>query len=162
MNYKKGFTLIELLVVIAVISLLSSVVLAAVNSARDKARLSAILQNGNTIRNEAELYRINNGNYNPYDGDHFFDLDCYQDEDRSPIFNNETITQAMTQLALYADKSDTNFMHCGANSNSYFIAIDIGKYSSSYSSYCITQDSAKLSVIAIDEMDNLNPSCDPS
>lgn len=38
---KQGFTLIELLVVIAIISLLSSVVLASVNVAREKARLSA-------------------------------------------------------------------------------------------------------------------------
>ena len=35
---KKGFTLIELLVVVAIISLLSSVVLASLNSARAKAR----------------------------------------------------------------------------------------------------------------------------
>jgi len=37
-NRKKGFTLIELLVVISVISLLSSVILASLRSARDKAR----------------------------------------------------------------------------------------------------------------------------
>jgi len=37
----KGFTLIELLVVISIISLLSSVVLSSVSSARDKARIAA-------------------------------------------------------------------------------------------------------------------------
>jgi prepilin-type N-terminal cleavage/methylation domain-containing protein len=39
--HKRGFTLIELLVVISIISLLSSVILAALSSARDKARLAA-------------------------------------------------------------------------------------------------------------------------
>ncbi|MFA6565474.1 MAG: type II secretion system protein, partial [Candidatus Paceibacterota bacterium] len=39
---KKGFTLIELLVVIAIISLLSSVVMASVSSAKIKAKDAAI------------------------------------------------------------------------------------------------------------------------
>jgi len=38
---KKGFTLIELLVVISIVALLSSIVLASLNSVRDKGRLSA-------------------------------------------------------------------------------------------------------------------------
>jgi prepilin-type N-terminal cleavage/methylation domain-containing protein len=39
--HKKGFTLIELLVVISIISLLSSIVLSALNNSREKARLAA-------------------------------------------------------------------------------------------------------------------------
>jgi prepilin-type N-terminal cleavage/methylation domain-containing protein len=41
MRHKKGFTLIELLVVISIISLLSSVVLSSLNTARDRARIGA-------------------------------------------------------------------------------------------------------------------------
>jgi prepilin-type N-terminal cleavage/methylation domain-containing protein len=48
---KKGFTLIELLVVISIVSLLSSVVLAALNSARDKAKISKAKQEMRTFAN---------------------------------------------------------------------------------------------------------------
>ncbi len=41
MSQRRGFTLIELLVVISIVGLLSSVVLASLNSARDKGRMAA-------------------------------------------------------------------------------------------------------------------------
>jgi type IV pilus assembly protein PilA len=59
---KKGFTLIELLVVIAIIGILSSVVLASLNSARNKGADAAIKGNLNGMRAQAELYYDNNSN----------------------------------------------------------------------------------------------------
>ena len=60
----RGFTLIELLVVIAIIGILASVVLASLNSARDKGSTAAIKSNLNNIRAQAELvYDTNNRVY---------------------------------------------------------------------------------------------------
>ena len=62
MKSNKGFTLIELLVVIAIIGILSSVVLASLNSARDKGSDAAIKANLNGIRAQAELFYDGAGN----------------------------------------------------------------------------------------------------
>jgi prepilin-type N-terminal cleavage/methylation domain-containing protein len=59
-THKRGFTLIELLVVIAIIGILASVVLASLNSARDKGADAAIKSNLNNARAQAELFYDNN------------------------------------------------------------------------------------------------------
>lgn len=58
-TYKRGFTLIELLVVIAIIGILASVVLASLNTARDKGADAAIKSNLNNSRAQAELFYDN-------------------------------------------------------------------------------------------------------
>ena len=62
----KGFTLIELLVVIAIIGILSSVVLASLNTARNKGADTAVKSNLSGARAQAELFYDVNGN--SYDG----------------------------------------------------------------------------------------------
>jgi len=59
--YKKGFTLIELLVVVAIIGMLSSVVLASLNTARGNARDARRVQDGRQIATALELrYNVTN------------------------------------------------------------------------------------------------------
>jgi type II secretion system protein G len=70
----QGFTLIELLVVISIISLLSSVIMSSLNSAREKARDAVRKTDFSTLQNALELYYsdhgeypLNNGSYCPSD-----------------------------------------------------------------------------------------------
>ncbi|MBI2673944.1 MAG: prepilin-type N-terminal cleavage/methylation domain-containing protein [Candidatus Zambryskibacteria bacterium] len=64
-NEDKGFTLIELLVVIAIIGILSSIVLASLNTARDKGSDAKIKSQLAGLRASAEVYNDSNGNYGP-------------------------------------------------------------------------------------------------
>ena len=59
----KGFTLIELLVVIAIIGILSSVVLASLNTARQKGNLAKVKAQLSGARAAAEVYFDNNNGY---------------------------------------------------------------------------------------------------
>lgn len=59
----RGFTLIELLVVIAIIGILSSVVLASLSTARNKANDGKIQTQLKSLQTAAEVYYSTNGNY---------------------------------------------------------------------------------------------------
>ena len=82
MSQKKGFTLIELLVVVAIIGILSSVVLASLNSARAKARDATRMSDMREIQKAIEIFYNDSGHY-PIPGDvnaggGKIDADCWQ------------------------------------------------------------------------------------
>ena len=81
----RGFTLIELLVVIAIIGILSSVVLASLNSARNKGNDVGVRANMATIATQAGLYYENNGN----------SYGTAADSCAAGLFTDPTITQAI-------------------------------------------------------------------
>jgi prepilin-type N-terminal cleavage/methylation domain-containing protein len=64
----RGFTLIELLVVIAIIGILSSVVLASLNTARAKARDANRLQDASEVQKALELYASDHAGKYPSTG----------------------------------------------------------------------------------------------
>ncbi len=69
-NSLKGFTLIELMVVISIIGLLSSIVLASLKDARDKANVTKFKAEIRQMISALELYRGDNGKY-PFEGEFY-------------------------------------------------------------------------------------------
>ena len=114
MNRSRGFTLIELLVVIAIIGILSSVVLASLNSARSKARDAQRLSDIRQVQLALELYADSNGG-------------AYPDPD-----TGDTIPAALVPDFIAATPSDPL---AGSGANQYvYIA------SSTNTTYCLGAD----------------------
>mgnify|MGYP000313949263 CR=1 FL=1 len=129
MNMKKtaGFTLIELLVVIAIIGILSSVVLASLNTARSKGVDASIKSNLAGIRAQAEIFYDNNGHY----GADITSGDCTTTD--SMVFLDANITAAIdsaetsssggiTPATCMADDGDFNV---GAAASSWAISVPL-------------------------------------
>jgi len=85
---RKGFTLIELLVVIAIIGILASVVLASLNSAREKSRDAARIAQLKEVEKALALYHLEHGTYPSFVG-----ADTRQNSCFSGGNNADTVSQ---------------------------------------------------------------------
>ena len=115
-NSSKGFTLIELLVVIAIIGILSSVVLASLNSARAKGADANVKSNLANMRSQAELYYSNNGDsYGT-----FANNTCPVAVQAGSIFNDANIIRA---IAAALSAGGSGLTRCVAAPGGYAIAV---------------------------------------
>ena len=112
MNYKKGFTLIELLVVIAIIGILSSVVLASLNTARNKGADAAIRGNINGTRATAELFYDNANTYVGLGGDSTFRNAINSADSANGTGAVATTSSTTGWAAAAALKTDANIWYC--------------------------------------------------
>jgi|CXWL01.1.fsa_nt_gi prepilin-type N-terminal cleavage/methylation domain-containing protein len=117
---KRGFTLIELLVVIAIIGILSSVVLASLNTARNKGADAAIKGDLAGVRATAEvLYDTLGNKYGPSSGTTVAGA-CTR-TDASSIFADTNVQQALGHAATSNGGTDGQ-CNLAANGSAYAIS----------------------------------------
>lgn len=127
---KKGFTLIELLVVIAIIGILASIVLAALNQARNKGSDAAIKGDLVGVRVQAALYYDTNQNF----GASAVNGTC-PGASGNTVFSDSTIQKVITALGsgagnlnaspvCYVDASGTNWAMSATLKTSGYWCVD--------------------------------------
>ena len=120
-NKEKGFTLIELLVVIAIIAILSTVVMAGLNSARTKSRDTKRVSDIKTLTKALELYFDTCGGYPMLGAGAFVDVDATDSvagalristQDGTCSTSGETFGTFMAALPTNPAPGGTAFQYC--------------------------------------------------
>ena len=113
----QGFTLIELLVVIAIIGILSSVALASLNTAREKANQASVQANLKTIAVQAELYYDDNAQI--YGVAKTANTTC-----TLGMFSDDTIAQALATAGAAGSATVDPLCAIGLNGQTWAVSVD--------------------------------------
>ncbi len=125
MKSKRGFTLIELLVVISIIGLLSSIVLASLRSARDKAISAAIMADLHSIQNQAAIYYDTNNKYATNVPSPISEpCDLMNGDVPSSVFGSDANSVYGMSQTLQL-RNPAFLVECGLTSSDYFIAFNL-------------------------------------
>ncbi len=106
----KGFTLIEILVVVAIISLLSSVVLAGVREAKQRAEVNAFVSQLKQVQTALELYRQDYGSY----------PNVYQNNQKLGQFSKNILSQYLPELNEYLNIDNNVIIYQRYDRNPYY------------------------------------------
>ena len=139
--FNKGFTLIELLVVVAIIGLLSSVVLASLNSARAKARDAKRMSEIAEIQKAIEFYYDKYGQYPPVG---------QMLEDKVAIanncsLNNPKFSQYLSEWLSTSPSDNLQISACGYVYDGFHHDANCVDHSPNYGGYIIMSFNAELS-----------------
>ena len=142
MNKNKGFTLIELLVVIAIIGILSSVVLASLNQARNKGANTAIKNNLANIRAQAELLYDSN-NPNSYSGL------CSQPTITQMLQSSATALGASAPDTVLANAGSATKVSCHESAQAWAVSSGLKTAEGSNTMWCVDSNGTSKGVTAL-------------
>ena len=136
----RGFTLIELLVVIAIIGILASVVLASLNTARDKGSNAALKGALAQLRSQAELF---------YDTPRSYTGLCADTTITNILANAQanSVNSGATPIVTLAVQTATQVTcHVNAAGNAYAVSAPLKADEGTESYYCVDSTGAARAV----------------